>query len=51
MRNICTFRSGNREIWDYRGIRFRDRIKIALSLIFTGIVSIKWGSVENRFLE
>lgn len=46
--NVATFRSGNKEIWDYRNLPFKIKLKIAFNLLFFGIVDIKWKAVKNN---
>ena len=41
-KHCATLITGNKEIWDYRNIPLKIRIKMALALALTGIVEIKW---------
>jgi len=49
---VATFISGNKEIWDWRNLGILDRLKIACSLIFTGVVDIEWKQgVTEKYLQ
>ncbi len=46
MKNVATFKSGNKEIWDYRNLPILTRIKLAWALVIYGIVDIQWGKAN-----
>ncbi len=50
-KSVASFRSGNKEIWDWRNLPMKNRIKIALALIFYGIVDIEWKKANNIYLK
>lgn len=41
------FHPQNKEIWDYRALNLKIRLRIALSLFFTGIVEIQWKKINE----
>jgi len=47
---VATYKSGKNEIWDYRGIPLRTRIRMSIALIFFGFVEIRWKGVNDYYL-
>lgn len=41
------FNPQNKEIWDWRNLKLIERIRIAIYLIFTGIVEIQWAKTNQ----
>ncbi len=48
---VATYKSGKNEIWDYRGIPLRTRIRMSIALIFFGFVEIRWKGVNDYYLN